>query len=378
MDELELDTTPSKSMVAKTLGGPFTFLGQYEDEGVVLMIRNLPPDIEEDDEDALQSLNVSELRALCDDRDIATERMLEKADLIHALKDVPPVNTHNLQPPLHNAVVRGDILVMKVAETKDDEDNPPEKIEVATNEEFFLDYTKEEYIKFASRTDIEEHEIEVPSEDEEEESEGDEEEDVLFRLGKDSPMDGIEDDDKSAMFNLVMNEVLRQYREENGRGPNTQELLDLRATIAKELDVEVAQVEDADWNKKAKETPSKNAGKRIGFHEEDKVLEYQPHENEHNHHQLGDDDDDDDDDEEYEEEEGDGDEHDDDEEQKESEEPPKKKLKTAPEEAKANGNDDNDTKPAAAETTPTSSAAETTATTTQASDEKTTGDNDNR
>ena len=45
IDEIDIDTTPSKSMVSKVLGGPFTFLGQYEDEGIVLMIRNLPDDI---------------------------------------------------------------------------------------------------------------------------------------------------------------------------------------------------------------------------------------------------------------------------------------------------------------------------------------------
>ena len=50
MEEIEIDTTPSKSMVAKTLGGPFTFLGQYEDEGIVLMIRKQE---EENDEDLL-------------------------------------------------------------------------------------------------------------------------------------------------------------------------------------------------------------------------------------------------------------------------------------------------------------------------------------
>ena len=44
IDEIEIDTTPAKSMVAKTLGGPFTFLGQYEEEGIVLMVRDVPKD----------------------------------------------------------------------------------------------------------------------------------------------------------------------------------------------------------------------------------------------------------------------------------------------------------------------------------------------
>ena len=40
-----------------------------------------------------------------------------------------------------------------------------------------------------------------------------------------------------------MNEVLRQYREEHGRGPHTHELLELRSTIAKELNVEISEIE---------------------------------------------------------------------------------------------------------------------------------------
>ena len=129
-----------------------------------------------------------------------------------------------------------------------------------------------------------------------------EKDDEGIRLGED---DDIDDEDKAAMFNLVMNEVLRQYREENGRGPDTKELLEMRAAIAKELDVKVAEIDadQADWNKRADGTPAKNRPKTIGFHDEDKVLEYEPHPNEHNHEDDGncasrpsnqDDDDDDD------------------------------------------------------------------------------------
>merc|ERR1711971_350431 len=39
VEDIQVDTTPKKQMVSKILGGPFTFLGQYEDEGIVLMIR---------------------------------------------------------------------------------------------------------------------------------------------------------------------------------------------------------------------------------------------------------------------------------------------------------------------------------------------------
>ena len=53
------------------------------------------------------------MKMLCHERDIDTEDMVEKADLVDALvkyeKNLPPINPHQLQPPLHKAVVRGDI-----------------------------------------------------------------------------------------------------------------------------------------------------------------------------------------------------------------------------------------------------------------------------
>lgn len=328
MEEIEIDTTPAKSMVSQILGGPFTFLGQYEEEGIVLMIRKLPVDL---DRNELAELKPSELRHLCQEREIPMDHMIEKSDLIEALvtwsnRSDPPWNPHALQPPLQKEPrIRGDILVMKVAETKeelDQEDNLSyTPIEVPTNDEFFLDYTLEEYIQFASRTDIPDYELEVNDEEndeaegeddeegEEEENyvdddddgevveghdhgpqelaaEGDDAEGVPLRFGDDVEID---DEDRAAMFNLVMNEVLRQYREENGRGPDTKELLEIRASIAKELDVPVAHfdAEQADWNKHAKDgTPAKENAKTIAFHTEDRVLEYQPDPNEHNYDDL--------------------------------------------------------------------------------------------
>ena len=297
MEEIEIDTTPSKNMVAKTLGGSFTFLGQYEDEGIVLMARKQPSTGEEmPTEEDLKTLKLSELRELCTERGISVEGMLEKAELMGAfLRDteLPPMNPHQLQPPLHKARVRGDILVLKVATTEDkfeqegDEDNEAEE---PAEDEFFLDYTKEDYIKFASRTDIEEYEIEDPSgvdgEEDNEEEEGAEEE-AVFVLGEGEEID---EEDKSAMFNLVMNEVLRQYREDNGRGPNTQELLELRSAIAKQLDVEVAEIDaaDADWDKKAKESSNKKRDRKIAFSSDTEVVEYIPDNDEHDHYDESD------------------------------------------------------------------------------------------
>jgi hypothetical protein len=292
IDEIEIDTTPSKSMVAQTLGGSFTFLGQYEEEGVVLMMRDIPEDAVALDMEELAAEKLAKLRSMCQEREIDMEGMLEKPDLVNALvKDsqLPPINPHSLQPPLHKALVRGDIVILKVAETKEelDEETDTEEPEITapSNEEFFLSYTKSQYIAFASRTDIEEHDVEPEKagECEEEEKdasdeEADKEESEPYQLGQEE--EEIDDEDKSAMFNLVMNEVLRQYRDEHGRGPHTHELLELRATIAKELDVKISEIEIVDWNEKAKKI-SKNPGRRISFGGKDKIREYHPDPDEH-------------------------------------------------------------------------------------------------
>ena len=50
IEEIEIDTTPKKAMVQHVLGGPFTFLGQYEDEGIMVMVRR--PDFAAGEEDS--------------------------------------------------------------------------------------------------------------------------------------------------------------------------------------------------------------------------------------------------------------------------------------------------------------------------------------
>lgn len=202
IEEVEIDTTPRKSMVAKILGGPFTFLGQYEDEGTVLMIRK-------------------------------TEGM----DPL----ELPPFNVHTLQPPFDETEVRGDILVMKVAPTKeelDDEDGAQvEKIEVPTNDEFFLDYTKEEYVAFASRTDVVAPTHEEEDDDEEEYVEGEEDGD------EDDEEYQLEDDEsRIALLNMMMGQLLRKFQEENGRGATSEEVLELRAALSEKIGITLPQV----------------------------------------------------------------------------------------------------------------------------------------
>lgn len=216
MEELQVDTTPKKQIVSQILGGPFTFLGQYEEEGIVLMMKR-----------------------------VQQEEM--------------PLNPHKLQPPFDECEIRGDVLIMKVAPTEEvlDEDGDSHKeLEVPSNQEFFLDYSKEEYITFASRTDIvapelpqeeeeEEHmEEEVQSQEEKEESDGEDEEYNVLE-------DGSDEEDQVGFMNLIMGQVLRKFREENGRGPDTRELLTLRSALAEKMGVPLPDVDEADWDQKA-------------------------------------------------------------------------------------------------------------------------------
>ena len=232
LEEVDVDTTPKQRMVEKVLGGSFTFLGQYEDEGIVMMIRNL----DGVEEDAL------------------------------------PINPHALQPPFEEATVRGDILVMKVAATDEalDNDGTEEKKDLImpTNGEFFLDYTKANYIAFSQRTDVvapevpeEDDDDEECSDEEELESSGDEEGEEEVGIEEegeegdeeDEEWDAAEDEDetRTAMMNLIMRRVLRRFHEGNGRGPNTQELLDLRSAVAAKMGVQVPEILDTDWDRKA-------------------------------------------------------------------------------------------------------------------------------
>jgi hypothetical protein len=252
--EINVDTTPRKSQVNSILGGPFTFLGQYEDEGIVVMIRRPPPDFV--------------------DGDGGNDRDDENLS----------INPHRLQPPFHNTVVRGDILLMKVApvaeevaeESLNEDDDgamaaaskETQSLRINKNdgEEFFLDYTKDDYLKFAARTDIialdddededdESDAVDSSSDDnvvENDEEEDDEEEQIGDENNCDSDDeedfdpedsdvdDSDEEDDEEyqvGMMNMILNHMLRKFREENGRGPDSIELLEMRKALADKMGV---------------------------------------------------------------------------------------------------------------------------------------------
>lgn len=269
IDEVQIDVTPEKTQIQELLGGPFTFLGQYEEEGTVVIARKDLPD-------NLADLSVKQLRELCRDHYLDTSGVLEKSDLVDALWATQlPYNPHQLQPPLDKVRVRGDILLMRVAKTDealdddDDDDNEGSaknkkkaahnKLRVLPNDEFFLDYSKEEYVNFASRTDVHAPEPAEDDDDEEEEDDDEEEED-----DEDYDPSMEDEEEKQAMLNLVMGEVLRKFREEHGRGPDTRELLEIRGHVASQLDVEVATLEALEESAAAAAASAKKRKKAKG------------------------------------------------------------------------------------------------------------------
>jgi hypothetical protein len=157
---------------------------------------------------------------------------------------------------------------------------------VPTNDDFFLDYTREEYLKFVARTDIVAKEPESDSSSDDEESEEEEEEEAEGGDSKPSataallgdPDEEEDDDDSSSdddfdpaannsdddcdlkseehqigMMNMILSHMLRKFREENGRGPDSLELLEMRKALADRLGVEVPPVDDeaCDWDRKS-------------------------------------------------------------------------------------------------------------------------------
>ncbi len=293
MEEIEVDTTPKKSMVAQVLGGDFTFLGQYEDEGIMVMVRR--PDWEDEDSSFDES-------------------------------DIPPVNPHPLQPPFDEVEVRGDILLIRVAETAeeldDDDDNEEEEeseekagdeqneeasdlkpaaveteegneekvVSVPANDDFFLDYSMEEYLKFASRTDVEgppilEESDESAEEENEEEAgvskaDGDEDEDYDPEVDELSDEEFDDEEHQVGMMNLILGQILRKFHEENGRGPDTLELLEMRKALADRLGVEVPPVDEeaCDWDKKAPTPKKGETPKKVVVAEEKNECETIPRE----------------------------------------------------------------------------------------------------
>jgi Family of unknown function (DUF5880) len=195
IEQVQIDTTPQKQMVQTMLGGPFTFLGQYEDEGIILMCRR-------------------------------------------GENDQLPVNQHTLQPPFEESRVRGDILCLRVAAQEDDEEDEVDAIATKSNDEFFLNYSKDEYVRFAARTDVkapkaavgedttEDDQVEaIESEEDEEGMEGESDED-----------DDDNEDEASSFMEMLMGQVIQRFQEDNGgRMPDEMELQAIQSAISQKM-----------------------------------------------------------------------------------------------------------------------------------------------
>lgn len=310
VEELEIGAAPQKSEVEQLLGGPITFIGRYgEAEAIILVgVRGLVKGVEEDDEGCTTfgEMTIGQLQAQCIQWGVSADDRAEKHALVDALKEkeqtLPLPNPHKLQPPLHNVRVRGDILVLRVAEgrgnslehNQEEEDGRSYEKKVGKEEELdteksrsehnfkkgqggedtlvaansasavrglessgcFLSYTREAYLKFAAQTDI--ADSPVPSngtanndktndelEDENEKEFGHNETDGNGVDCSPGEEEMTEKEEKSAMLNIVMSELLRKFRSDNRRGADSQEVLEIRASVAEQLGMEVVTYDES-------------------------------------------------------------------------------------------------------------------------------------
>jgi len=222
ISEITVDMTPQKRQVESILGGPFTFLGQYDKESVVAVVR-------------------------------------KESEIINDIK---------LPRPLDKAEIKGAVLLMKVADDDDffgnfrkedflalakkkleessdeEEDDDIESIEDGV-EEADVDDGMENDVRDGGGTEEDHEEDEDSLNDEDEEGDGD-------YLGED--MEEIdEEEEKVGMMNMLMGQILRTFNKNNGRGPDTQELLEMRQLIASRLGVDVPEIDEDENSGKKRE-----------------------------------------------------------------------------------------------------------------------------
>jgi hypothetical protein len=202
VEQVEVDTTPQKQMVQKLLGGPFTFLGQYEEEGIMLM-------------------------CLRDENSDAAAAGEETAG--------PTLNQHKLQPPFDDAKVRGDILLLKVANEEEESEGDVDTLAAKSNEEFFLHYTKDSWVKFAARTDVEAPKAVVSEDMEEEEEMESDDQSEEEEENVEGESDEEDEDDGAGFMEMLMGQVVQRFQQEHGRLPDESELQALQSAIAEKM-----------------------------------------------------------------------------------------------------------------------------------------------
>ena len=176
--ELELDMTPRLKTPQTTLGGPITFLGQWESIGAILLVN---------------------------------------AELV---KKKQIANEHKLQPPFHETNTFGDILVTRTG----DEGEP-------------LDITLDEYNMFCKQEiapwvpDA----LDGESESEEDDHEEDEEEvgdnDVVYDEGE----PGEDEEEEKEMIEEFKKQLLEGFKNLHGREPNEEEAASIFERLEKSI-----------------------------------------------------------------------------------------------------------------------------------------------
>ena len=179
--EETLDLTPKLRTIQGLLGGDVTFLGQWAEpcvSGVVLVVRR-----GQDESSGL-----------------------------------PLLTGHKLQPPFHNKVIYGDVVLMRTGE---------DGIPIAFTEGEYDSWKKMKIEEFEVDEDEEEEDVD---EDEDEDEDDGEEEDLEGDFGSDD--DSGEEDD---MMDFFLGHIVEKFEKEHGRAPEPEELEALKGALNDKL-----------------------------------------------------------------------------------------------------------------------------------------------
>ena len=189
IEQISLDFSPKERNVEKTLGGPVDFLGQWIDIAVMIVERK-----DQDDESI-------------------------------------PISIQKLQPPFHNAEIRGDLLLYRC-----DDEGLPE------------DFTLEDYEDWQKLIIAPWH----PDDDEEDEDE-DEDEEEAGDQQDDNEDDADEDDDdesdnvsSQALFEYLIQEHILKFTDEFKRPPTEDELESLTELVQMHIEQQKLEREEED------------------------------------------------------------------------------------------------------------------------------------
>merc|ERR1711976_194710 len=87
-----------------------------------------------------------------------------------------------------------------------------------------------------------------------------------------------------SMMNLILAQILKRFREENGRGPNTEELLAMRSALAEKLGIDESIVnqatgenesqegEENQSKRKAQDGDEESRQKKVKFTNKDEII----------------------------------------------------------------------------------------------------------